>query len=188
VESIYLGFLWILYYFLHSALAADRIKEYLGKNFPAIVRSYRFLYSFFAVVNFLLLAWFHSLLQSQFIFDRTDISLGIAIFLIWSGAGISVLSLKSYTFSFWFSDTAHTKLIKQGLNAWVRHPLYLGTLFVLIGFFLFSPNYKNLLFVVISILYLIIGSLLEEQKLLKNYGKEYAEYRESVDMLIPFVF
>lgn len=188
VESIYLAFLWMLYYFLHSALATDRIKEYLGRNFPAIIRSYRFFYSFFAVVNFILLGWFHSLVNSDPIFQISDLSTGISVFLLWSGVGIVLIALRGYPFSFWFNDPGPSKLVKQGLNAWVRHPLYLGTLFLLIGFFLFSPSFKNLLFVVISILYLIIGSLLEEQKLLKMYGKEYAEYRESVNMLIPFVY
>jgi protein-S-isoprenylcysteine O-methyltransferase Ste14 len=178
----------MLYYFLHSALAADQIKDFLKRNFPAIVRSYRFLYSFFAIVNFLLLGWFHSLVHSDLVFTASDTSTGVSVFLMWSGAGIVWLALRSYPFSFWFTEPGSSGLVKQGLNAWVRHPLYLGTLFLLLGFFLFSPSYKNLLFVVISILYLIIGSLLEEQKLLKQYGKEYAEYRESVNMLIPFVF
>jgi protein-S-isoprenylcysteine O-methyltransferase Ste14 len=178
----------MLYYFLHSALAADRIKDFLGRNFPAIVRSYRFFYSFFAVVNFFLLAWFHTLVRSDLVFEASDISIGISLFLMWSGAGIIWVALRSYPFSFWFTDPGPSRLVTQGLNAWVRHPLYLGTLLFLLGFFLFSPSFKNLLFVVISILYLIIGSLLEEQKLLKKYGKEYAEYRESVNMLIPFVF
>jgi len=188
VEAIYLGFLWMLYYFLHSALAADRIKEYLGQNFPSILKSYRFFYSFFAVANFILLAWFHTLVKSYPVFSPSEGSLGIAIFLLWSGAGIVLVALRSYPFSFWVTDSGSSGLITQGLNAWVRHPLYLGTLFILIGFFLFAPSYKNLLFAVISILYLIIGSLLEEQKLLKTYGADYAWYRERVNMLIPFVF
>ena len=178
----------MIYYFLHSALAADRIKKYLGQNFPSILRSYRFLYSFFAVVNFILLAWFHNLVKSSPIFEGNDVSMGFAIFLIWSGAGIVAVALRSYPFSFWIADSSPSGLVTQGLNAWVRHPLYLGTLFFLVGFFLFSPSYKNLLFVIISILYLIIGSLLEEQKLLNVYGADYARYRESVNMLIPFVF
>lgn len=188
LESIYLAFLWMLYYFLHSALATDQIKNFLARNFPTIVRSYRFLYSFFAIVNFLLLAWLHILIKSEPLFSTTKVSMGFSVFLIWSGLGIVLLALRLYPFSFWFRDSDSHRLNKQGLNAWVRHPLYLGTLLLLLGIFLISPSFKNLLFVIISILYIIIGSLLEEQKLLKIFGKEYAEYRESVNMLIPFVF
>jgi protein-S-isoprenylcysteine O-methyltransferase Ste14 len=37
-------------------------------------------------------------------------------------------------------------------------------------------------------LYLVIGAYFEEQKLLREFGQEYAEYQAKTPMLIPRLF
>jgi len=72
---------------------------------------------------------------------------------------------------------------KSGLLGIIRHPMYLAliiflwsTIFTLIDF------YINMLLIV----YVIIGTKLEEKKLVREFGDAYVKYQHEVPMLIPF--
>jgi protein-S-isoprenylcysteine O-methyltransferase Ste14 len=77
------------------------------------------------------------------------------------------------------------RLESEGVHAYVRHPLYLGTLATLWSVFLFFPLLSNLLACLSITVYTLIGIRLEEQKLLEIYGEAYAAYRRRTPMLIP---
>jgi protein-S-isoprenylcysteine O-methyltransferase Ste14 len=66
----------------------------------------------------------------------------------------------------------------------VRHPLYVGWLFV----FWSAPTMtlSHLLFAVATTGYILIAVRFEERDLVDHFGKTYSEYRERVPMLIPF--
>ncbi len=187
MNSLYLGVLWLIYYGLHSAMAGRGIKVTLQRMLGEKFRYYRSFYSFFAAINFVLLFWFHSMLPSPNLFDPgwgTRLPAGI---LILAGAWIGIQALRPYPITFWFVEERAKSLITTGLYAYVRHPMYFGVLLLLLGYLLWLPSVKNLVFVVISIIYLIVGSLLEEAKLLDRFGEEYLEYRRRAKMLIPFI-
>jgi len=82
-------------------------------------------------------------------------------------------------------NTPNHSLNTKGLNAFVRHPLYTASFFLFWGFFLYSPTLKSLCFTGISSLYLIIGTRLEEQKLVGVFGKEYSDYQSKVGQFFP---
>ena len=72
----------------------------------------------------------------------------------------------------------------------VRHPMYLGILFML-GGELIIPQFRTvsrLCFLGVAILYLRIGMGYEERDLVRKFGKDYEEYSKRVDSLIPFSF
>jgi protein-S-isoprenylcysteine O-methyltransferase Ste14 len=77
------------------------------------------------------------------------------------------------------------QLVTTGFYRWVRHPLYLFGLLIL----WFTPSMTRNLFVPYLGLtvYLIIGALFEERKLLREFGPAYAEYKARTPMLIPFL-
>ena len=76
-----------------------------------------------------------------------------------------------------------TKLVVTGLYRFMRHPLYTAGLI----FIWFMPKMSwNLVAMNIGIsLYILIGVIFEERKLLLEFGPEYAEYRKRTPMLIP---
>ena len=80
-----------------------------------------------------------------------------------------------------------SELVITGIYQYVRHPLYFGTLVLFVGLFFLIPTFKIALVNAISFIYLIIGSRLEEQKLIDYFGQSYIDYKSKVKGLIPFV-
>lgn len=76
------------------------------------------------------------------------------------------------------------KLVVSGLYRWVRHPLYIaGMVFI----WLLPLMTVNRLAMNLGLtLYLIIGAIYEERKLLREFGEAYQEYRKRTPMLIPW--
>lgn len=72
-----------------------------------------------------------------------------------------------------------------GVYRIVRHPLYLFSLMLIWPVATMRAGYFG--FCVGTTLYFLIGSLLEEQRLLAAFGPAYAEYRDRVAWMIPFV-
>jgi methanethiol S-methyltransferase len=72
---------------------------------------------------------------------------------------------------------------RNGLLGIMRHPMY----FTLI-IYLWCQTFKLADIVVNTVLtiYVIIGTLLEEKKLVLEFGDAYVKYQKEVPMLIPF--
>jgi methanethiol S-methyltransferase len=73
---------------------------------------------------------------------------------------------------------------RKGLLSIVRHPMYLALIL-----FLWSTVFTAMDVFIDSILtvYVIIGTKLEEKKLVLEFGQEYVKYQHEVPMLIPFL-
>jgi protein-S-isoprenylcysteine O-methyltransferase Ste14 len=75
------------------------------------------------------------------------------------------------------------KLDSSGVLGVIRHPYYSGVLPLLWSSDL---DISTLITNVILSIYIIAGTLLEEHKLVHEYGNEYIRYKEKVSMLFPF--
>ena len=79
------------------------------------------------------------------------------------------------------------KVVTTGVYSFIRHPQYFGAILAHIGFsFLFSAFISLLITpLVITVTYLI--SWKEEKELIKEFGKEYEEYKKKVPMFFPII-
>lgn len=81
---------------------------------------------------------------------------------------------------------AGQRLVAGGAHRIVRHPLYAAALLAL--WCLPVQTAGTLGFAAGATLYILIGSELEERKLIGIFGEEYVRYRAKVARLIPFIF
>ena len=77
------------------------------------------------------------------------------------------------------------KIEKGGIMAVVRHPFYSGS-FLLI--WAGNLDTTRLIINIILSLYLVVGAVLEEQKLLAEFGDVYRNYQKEVSMLFPWKY
>ena len=178
---------WACYLGLHSFFAADAVKSWFAENMPPIYRGYRVIYSFFSVVGLMMFAAYMSFVPSHAIWSESASAKFTGMVLATWGVIVIKKSFSQYSLrEFLGLKSEETKkLIVDGLQARVRHPLYSGTILILLGLFLFSPTYEILLTMTVIFVYLAIGIRLEENKLLKTFGEAYERYRNEVPMLFP---
>ncbi|MCK4371063.1 MAG: isoprenylcysteine carboxylmethyltransferase family protein [Candidatus Lokiarchaeota archaeon] len=82
-------------------------------------------------------------------------------------------------------ENVPSKLIKKGIFAHTRHPLYLGVLIIYLGLILLSVSLLSIIgFIVAFILYNWIATF-EESDLEKLFKEEYLEYKKRVPKWIP---
>jgi protein-S-isoprenylcysteine O-methyltransferase Ste14 len=79
-------------------------------------------------------------------------------------------------------------LEQGGLHRYVRHPLYFGTLLFIWSLFFIYPYLNNLLACIVITGYTVFGAMLEEKKLVAEFGEKYVDYKKQVPMLIPGIF
>lgn len=79
------------------------------------------------------------------------------------------------------------QLVRRGPYAVVRHPIYTGLTFAMLGSALALGELRGLLGVALGLAHWWTKSQIEERFLLDQFGAEYAQYRRQVKALIPFV-
>lgn len=82
------------------------------------------------------------------------------------------------------------KLKKDGIYKHIRHPMYSGTIIMIIGLALMATNNigTSLLFGYIYANFLIDRIDREENFLVGIFGNEYVDYVKRTKMLIPFLW
>ncbi|MHB1373615.1 MAG: methyltransferase family protein [Thauera sp.] len=183
---------WLAYSGLHSVLAALGFKRWLLARWPALAPSYRLAFNLLAVVLLLpplglTLAWSGPLLwawQGPWAWVANGLALAAVGGFLWS--------TRYYDMAV-FSGSAQWRaghraaedpggLRLSPLHRYVRHPWYSLGLVIL---WTRDMDEARLVSTLCISLYLWIGSLLEERKLLAFHGEAYARYRSRVPGLIP---
>lgn len=83
-------------------------------------------------------------------------------------------------------DRPPAKLLIRGPYRFVRHPLYLFSMVMIWSRPTFTADL--LLFNMLFTVWFIIGSILEEKDLVREFGKDYKTYQASVPMIFPCKF
>lgn len=197
MDYIILAVLWIAWCVVHSLLISVRVTEFFKRTLKSRYKYYRLIYN---LISFLSLGWLglyslgfkHTLLLgwSGYWQALRLLLLLLTAFFFWTGArhydkaqflGISQILNNNSAKGIGAGGALNT----SGIMAWTRHPWYLATILLLWSYF--SHLYISTLIInVILTLYVIIGMLLEEKKLLREFGEDYKKYQKAVPILIPY--
>jgi protein-S-isoprenylcysteine O-methyltransferase Ste14 len=189
MEIILLGTGWVLYFFIHSFLASNQVKAFIQSKMPEYFRYYRIIYNLIALAGLIPLLIESIISQDGFLFSASLTKLpGIILMAI----GMVFLYLAFKTFNgaefLGLKKESQAQLVQSGMYHFVRHPLYFATIILILGLFLLIPTQKMLLVLLIAYVYILVGSRLEERKLILLFGQDYLDYQKSVNALIPYVY
>jgi methanethiol S-methyltransferase len=196
IDYLALALLWIAYCAIHSALisikATSLFKRLLGTRYCY----YRLLFNAFSIISLIMLL----------IYSRGPRFEG-PLLLIWHGNWrIAQYALMLVAFVLLVSGARHYSICQflglrqirsrqssgaltqsgdidtTGVLGITRHPWYLAV-FILI--WMSDQNAGSIIINCILSAYLVIGTLLEERKLILEFGDKYREYQQTVPMFIP---
>lgn len=182
----------IVWGIVHSVTASLGFKEFLRRTLGAgFMRFYRLLFNVFSVVSFAPILYLAAMLPTQILY-RVPAPWS---YLMLAGQGVAAILevaaiLQTDTLSFvglrqLFEEEKPGKLVTRGFYRYMRHPLYtFGLLFLWL-----SPSVTvNSLVLYISLtIYILAGAYFEEQKLLREFGQEYVDYKSTTPMLFPAI-
>lgn len=185
-----LGF--IAYFVTHSLLASLWLKQKIQRHWPQVMPAYRLGFNFLSIVLLIPLIWMMQKDPGALLWQWTGLMAGLMNGLTITAILGFIWSLQSYDNSVFLGITQwrnrHTdshdpeSLRISTLHRFVRHPWYF---FFLVIMWTQDIHSTQLLVYSLITLYLVIGSWMEERKLIAHYGTVYQDYTRQVPGLIP---
>jgi methanethiol S-methyltransferase len=185
--EIILALLWLAYGFVHTVLAMNSVKNI----FKGITKYYRLIYNGLAILLISPILNYQFSITSQLLLEKSLLNQILGGLMMTSGLFLAYKALTSYD----LSEFVGTQSLQQSpkpstfktdeLSSVIRHPLYLGILVFLWGWFGFSGLLSSLVTTLVLTIYIRIGIYFEEKKLVEQFGKAYQDYQKKVPMLIP---
>lgn len=183
---------WLIYAAIHSLLASHAVKRRLAARCPQCLSGYRLFYNLLAVGLLPVPLWLTLTVPGESLWQWQGPW-------AWLANGLALLALVGFFYSLRFYDGSGflgLRQLRQGhrtldepeglcispLHRWVRHPWYSLGLVILWTRDMDAPL---LLTTLLITAYFVLGSRLEERKLLAQYGEAYARYRAAVPGLVP---
>ncbi len=183
---------FLAYFILHSIMASIALKQWVASSWPGVMPWYRLFFNALAVILLL------PLLAVMYIFPGEPLwQWQGAAFYLSSALALSavlgfVYSLQHYDLSeFWgtrqvreANNSVHDqeKFHISPLHRYVRHPWYF---FALLLIWTRDFSTVQLLVYLLVTAYFIIGSKMEEKKLIAYHGEVYKKYQQRVAGLVP---
>lgn len=182
---------WGLFYFLHTALAASKLKRILESKWPSHYKWYRLFYSVLSGILFLGILIQAMLLPVDLIFSKGSFNQYAGYMVTTAGVIILMRSAKQISLGSFLGLRAKTEknaepeLIISDIYSQIRHPLYFGLLAIFLGYFLVSGTVGALIHLGCLIVYLPVGIYFEEKNLIAEFGDQYRNYQKEVPAFFP---
>jgi protein-S-isoprenylcysteine O-methyltransferase Ste14 len=192
MHLLYLLLAWLAYFLIHSILAGLWLKRWVASRFPAFMPWYRLAFNLVAVVLLVVPLWLTFTHNGPYIIEWRGL-------FAWLSYGLTAVALVLFFLPTRYYDGGEFLGLRQlrdneravqdqenfqlsPLHRYVRHPWYFLSLVLV---WTRDMDSNMLLSAIMITLYFVIGSRLEERKLLLYHGSAYAEYRHHVAGLIP---
>jgi protein-S-isoprenylcysteine O-methyltransferase Ste14 len=195
VKSLYAVLGWVLWCTLHSTLISTTVTDFAKKKLGGGFRFYRLFYNAVSLVTLIPLVYYSHTLREAPIFHWEG-PLGIVqVFLLAVSVYLFVAGGRHYSWArFWgisqikagragSSLADSSTFVVSGIHRIIRHPWYLGGILIV---WAQDMSASTILINMIISVYFMIGAVLEERKLVIEFGEKYREYQRTVSMLFPW--
>jgi len=184
----------IAWCFLHSSMISISVTEYLKRSLGPKFRYYRLFFNVVSALTLVPVVLFAHSVRTQPIFSWDGylrivqvLLLGTSGLLFFLGARhydarqfLGIKQIRKGTSNKAITDSG--KLDTSGVLGMVRHPWYSASMLLI---WAGQMDVSTIIVNIILTAYLIIGTFLEERKLVREYGEEYRAYQKRVSMFIP---
>ena len=182
IVQLPLALFWVAYAALHSLLAANRVKILIAAAIPSLHPYYRSLYNLLAVLLLIPAGWLAYRTPGPPLWAWHGLT-------AWGANGLcavlAVLLLRPVgydTQAFVGLAPERTGLVIGPWHRYVRHPWYFVGLVLI---WTRDMNLSTLVSALAITAYFVIGSRLEEAKLIAVIGDPYRDYQRRVAALLP---
>lgn len=190
-----LSLLVISWCVLHSAMISISVTEYFKKCLGPKYRFYRLFFNIIAILTLIPVVLFAYSIRTQAIFQWNGymrlgqvLILGTAVLLFFLGGRhfdirqvLGIRQIREGISNKAITDTG--ELDTSGVLGITRHPWYLATILLI------WARQMDISAIIVNLIltsYLIVGTYLEEKKLVREFGENYQKYQKKVSMLVPF--
>ncbi len=192
MNALWLALAWLGYAALHSTLASFGAKEWAARRWPAFAPWYRLAFNAVAFVTVLPILWASYAIEAPMLWQWPGPWR-------WLSNGLALAALAGFAATARWYDMGTFLGLRQirererrpdgregfrlsPFHRFVRHPWYsFGLVLVWTG----DKNLPLLVSALAISIYFVVGSRLEEKKLLALHGDAYRRYMERVPGLIP---
>jgi methanethiol S-methyltransferase len=192
VKYLYAILCWVLWCTLHSTLISATVTDFAKKKLGSSFRFYRLFYNVVSLVTLIPLVYYSHMLREA-PFYRWEGSMRIVqVLLVAVSVYLFVAGGRHYSWArFWGisqikegrSLADNNTFVVSGIHRIIRHPWYLSGILIV---WAQDLSASTILINMVINVYFMIGAVLEERKLVREFGEKYREYQRTVSMLFPW--
>jgi methanethiol S-methyltransferase len=197
MKYLWIALLWAGYCWLHSFLICIRFTNLMTRLLKQYYAFYRLFYVAVSIALFIPLLRVTDGLQdpvSVVIPDalnpvRTALTAGCLLLFFWAFFvdydALSFFGFRQIMRLFAPKrESGPGELKKSGLLGITRHPMYFA---LTVYLWCQTRSRVDILVNVVLTIYIVVGTRLEENKLVREFGEAYVRYQKEVPMLVPFI-
>ncbi len=195
MEYITLTILWSLWCLLHSLLITPSVTNLLKEKLKKSYTYFRIFYNIFATLTFVGVSYYAKTIHDSVLFSPNGYQQIIQLILFVISILLFVMGTKNYD----MMQFLGLMQIKQenngqgigvsgefkqsGILRYTRHPWYLASFLILWSGYI-DLTYTRFIMNAVFTLYLFVGTILEEKKMVDQFGESYRTYQKKVPMFI----
>jgi protein-S-isoprenylcysteine O-methyltransferase Ste14 len=195
IRYVVLILLWAGWCFLHSFMISPALIGFVQKRFKKAYRYFRIAYNLTAMATLAPVLAYSVSIKGPLLFRWEGPFRIVQGLLVISALVLFIGGARRYDLYRFFGIrqlhedgscavlTEDCLLDTGGILSMVRHPWYAGGILIV---WARNSDATAILTNLVITVYFLIGALLEERKLVAEFGEEYNDYRRRVSMFFPF--